>query len=226
MQPYFFPYLGYYQMAAQVDHFIFLDDVQMIRRGYIQRNYILINGSTYRFTLPLQNASQNRSIHQHQLLNKNETFFKTLYTAYHQAPHFNKINNIIKNIFNKSSNLATCCASSIHEVFNYLQIPFRYSFSSSFPSTLKGQERIIELCKQFNAKLYYNPIGGKSIYDGEFFKKNNINLYFFHAEFPSYPQLTKPTTAFIPQLSMIDILMNSSIDEVQSMLKYGITEAA
>lgn len=227
MQPYFFPYLGYYQLAANVDHFIFLDDVKMIQRGYINRNHILLHGAPYRFTLPIKKSSQNRDIHQHYFLENHEDFLKTIYNAYWQAPYFKEINTLIQNILKKSTNVAECCASSIHEVFSYLQTPLSHSFSSSYPSELKAQDRIIDLCKKFKAQAYYNPIGGKTLYEAEKFKKNGIHLYFFHGQYPAYQHNKKyGTPVFLPQLSMIDILMNVSKDDALSMLKMKNIEAA
>lgn len=223
MQPYFFPYLGYYQLAAHVDHFIFLDDVKMIKRGYIQRNHILLHETPYRFTLPIQKSSQNKNINQHFFTDEHEHFLKILHSAYQSAPYFKEINELIQKILKKNSNVAECCKSSIIEVFSYIKQSISHSSSSAFPSHLKSQDRIIDFCKKFEATQYCNPIGGQALYDSIEFNKNGINLCFFDGEYPSYRQNNlSPKKTFIPKLSMIDILMNNSKEEISHMLKMGI----
>jgi len=227
MQPYFFPYLGYYQLAFHVDHFIFLDDVKLIRRGYIQRNHILLHKSPYRFTLPIQKSSQNKNINEHFFINEHEHFLKILHSAYHNAPYFEEINSLIQRILKNNQNVAECCQRSIIEVFSYLQHPISHSVSSAHPSDLKSQDRIIDLCKIFKAKQYYNPIGGQGLYDSATFSKNKIQLCFFNGEYPIYHQHRQSNKEpFIPKLSMIDILMNSSKEDIVHMLKMGNVAAA
>ncbi len=226
MQPYFFPYLGYYQLASHVDQFVFLDDVQMIRRGYIQRNYISLHGTPHRFNLPIKQCSQNKLINQHTFLENHEDFLRLLHNAYHQAPYFNIVHSLIKKILREHSNVAECCAASIYSVFSYLEIPLSYAFSSSHPSQMKSQDRILELCNIFNADTYFNPIGGKELYDTDEFRQKSVQLFFFEGSFPLYKQNSaKSSTEFIPKLSMIDILMHASKEEVKQMLCMGHSKA-
>lgn len=227
MQPYFFPYLGYYQLAAHVDHFVFLDDVQMIRRGYIQRNYIALQGAPHRFSLPIKQCSQNKLINQHAFLENQEDFLRLLHTAYRQAPYFNSAHALIQKILKEHSNVAECCAASIYAVFSHIEKPLSYAFSSIHPSQMKSQDRILDLCNIFNADTYFNPIGGKELYDKNAFRKKNVQLKFFEGSFPLYQQYsTKSSTEFIPKLSMIDILMYASKEEVKQMLYMGHSKAA
>lgn len=89
MQPYFFPYLGYFQMFNAVDKFVLLDDVNFIMRGYINRNSILLNGKAHKFSIPLEKPSQNKLINETKLnfsLKDKENFLKTIQLAYKKAP--------------------------------------------------------------------------------------------------------------------------------------------
>lgn len=94
MQPYLFPYLGYFQLIQAVDKFILLDDVNFIKRGWVNRNRILVNGKDHLFSLPLQRASQFKKINDLKLADYpgwRNRFFKTLTHAYRQASQYEPV---------------------------------------------------------------------------------------------------------------------------------------
>lgn len=223
MQPYFFPYLGYYQLFNHVDHFIFLDDVNFIKKGYINRNHILLNSRPHKFTLAIKNSSQNKKINELFFKNDFNKLKKTIYLNYRKSKNFDAANELIENIFkNQELNVAKLSAQTIISIFNIFKKKLSYSFSSEYPSELKSQERIVSLCKLHGATEYYNPIGGIDLYDPKFFKKNDLNLKFFQGIFPEYYQYgLNSNHAFVPCLSMIDILMNNYDPEIAAMLEKG-----
>lgn len=222
MQPYFFPYLGYYQLAYAVDKFVFFDDVNFINKGWINRNNILVNKSSTLFTIPLIKSSQNSLINEILITPDSKwkiKFFKTLEMAYGKAKYYKDTIDIINNVFeNSKGNLAELTKSSIREVFNYLGLDKNWVDSSSayLNRDLKGQSRIIDICKKENADSYINLIGGKSLYDSKSFEQENIKIHFITNSFTPYKQFSEE---FTPGLSMIDLLMHLSPEDLIKMFR-------
>lgn len=181
MQPYFFPYKGYFDLIASVDKFIFLDDVQYVKRRWINRNIIPApNKKDIIFiTVPIKNVSRETKINQIEIFDKkwSEKHMKTFIHVYGK----NNINNIFKEFYlslNQYFNLSKMLCNSIIWVCDLLGIKKEFYYSSDYPSLLKGQDRIIELCKSFNCTSYTNAYGGKKLYDENIFNENNIQLNF------------------------------------------------
>lgn len=218
MQPYFFPYLGYYQLAQAADDFVFLGEANYIVRGYINRNHILLNGAPHRFTLPIVNASQNRSIQDHQYVDSYSPFFALLTQAYKKAPFFDAVIPIVeKCLRNGLNNVAETNSLSIKEVFAYLGMTKRWHDSASIipKGSLRGQSWIQEICSRLSASRYVNAPGGKDLYDTESFAGKQIELLFLEPVLPPYEQ---HTGFFVSHLSMIDVLMWNSPERILDMV--------
>ena len=221
MQPYFFPYIGYWQLINAVDKFVLLDDVNFIMRGYINRNNILLNGKAHLFSVPLEKPSQNKLINEIRLNFSNkekETFLKTITMAYKKAPYFNSIYPIIERIIKNSQNdLTQYIKFSIEEIKNYLNIKTEIKLSSDIKkdNTLKAQDRILEINKNLRSNIYINAIGGQELYDTQEFKKNGIDLYFIKTKYFKYQQFKNE---FVPNLSIIDVLMFNPIEKIKEIL--------
>ena len=221
MQPYFFPYLGYFQMFSAVDKFVLLDDVNFIMRGYINRNSILLNSKAHLFSIPLEKPSQNKLICETKLNfsdKDRENFLKTIKMAYKKAPFFNDFYPILEEIIlNKEQDLTMYLKYSFQKIREYLSLDTEILLSSEIKkdNTLKAQNRIIEINKKLGAKTYINAIGGQSIYNKEDFIKENIELKFIKMQHYEYKQFKN---VFVPNLSMIDVLMFNSIEEIKKLL--------
>lgn len=222
MQPYFFPYLGYYQMLSAVDKFVLLDDVNFIMRGYINRNSILLNGQAHKFSIPLEKPSQNKLINETKLnfLTKDkENFLKTITMAYKKAPFFNDFYPVLENIVNNDENdLTKYLKYSFEKIKDYLQIDTEILLSSKIEkdNSLRAQDRIIEINKQLASTQYINAIGGQELYNKADFTKNNIQLNFIKMSNIEYKQFNNE---FVPNLSMIDVLMFNSKEKIKELLK-------
>ncbi len=219
MQPYFFPYIGYYQLAYEVEKFVFFDDVNYIKKGYINRNSILMNGVLHQFTIPVVGVSQNKKINEHFYVGDFSQFLEKIIVAYRGAPCFNDVFPMIQEAaLSGSLNVAEKNAASIKLVFDYLDLDRNFSFSSGekSESLLKGQARIISLCKKLNVDEYRNAIGGSDLYSHEEFNKEGINLKFIRTNLKPY---TQNMDGFVPNLSMIDILMWCQKEEVIAKLQ-------
>jgi hypothetical protein len=223
MQPYFFPYIGYFQLIKCVDYFVFYDDVNFIKGGWIQRNRILNSKEVIYISVPLIGASSHKKINEIQI-NLNEIaqskLLKTITYIYGKAPYFNEIMPIIQAvIIDKSTqNLAQIAAKSTIAVANYLSMNTTFFFSSELEFGKKvtdRADRLVEIVNGFKAKKYINPEGGKKLYSKTFFKSNGIELKFIKSRLKEYRQ---HSGEFVPGLSIIDILMNNSKTEVMNLL--------
>jgi WbqC-like protein family len=219
MQPYLFPYLGYYQLAAAVDRWVFYDDVMFIKKGFINRNSILVNGAGYRFTVPITNQSQFRAINDHYAIPPFDGILRIIDHAYEKAPGYSRVFPMVSSVLDgRETNIARIAGASVSAVFDYLGIGIHASWSSAISGHqhLKGQERILAICKTLGASEYVNPIGGVELYDEALFASRGIRLRFHRMRPVSYHQGNVP---FAPNLSMIDVLMHNDPDRVVSLLR-------
>lgn len=224
MQPYLFPYIGYWQLIGAVDKFVLLDDVNYIMRGYINRNSILVNGRPYRFTIPVKKASQERLIMDTQLsftLEEKKKFLSTIRRAYKKAYHYGAVMPLIEEIIgNPEQDLTKFIRFSIEKIMGYLQIETELSVSSQMIKNngLAGADRIIEICRRLGADEYVNPCGGRKLYSRESFIKNDMELYFLdtYSEKIIYDQGKE---GFEPNMSIIDILFWNSVERIKGFLQ-------
>jgi hypothetical protein len=219
MQPYLFPYIGYWQLLNAVDKFVIFDDVNFIKKGYINRNSILVNNNSFLFTLELIGASQNKLINEIAIGKNQKKILKTIETAYKKAPYFKDAFLLVEDILNqKETNLAKFIGYSLKKISNYLEIDTELIYSSDIVKNnqLKAQEKILEICKNLKATHYINAIGGQELYDKTVFESKNIQLNFLKTELQEYKQLKGE---FVPYLSIIDVLMFNSRVEIKQMLQ-------
>lgn len=224
MQPYFFPYIGYFQLINAVDEFVVYDDVNFIKQGWITRNSILVDKKKQNFILQVEGASSFKEIKEITLGKNKKKLIKTIEQEYKKAPFFHLIFPIIKEILlSDESNLSKFLIFSLQKIASYLQIEtvFRISSEIDKNNLLKGQEKVIAICKKLNATNYINAIGGQELYNKEIFNINEITLSFIRTEPIHYTQFDDK---FIPWLSIIDVMMFNSIKEIKNMLnKYELT---
>lgn len=224
MQPYFIPYLGYWQLIKAVDTFIIYDDVNFIRGGgqYINRNNILVNKNKVFFRIEISNISQNKLINETHIDTNNSKYKNKIITiknAYKKAPHFDDIFPLIVKILEfKETNISLFLKNSIDIINNYLGINTEIIFSSSIKkdNSLKAENKILDICKNLNATQYINTIGGQDLYSYSNFKSNNIDLSFIKMNEIRYKQFDNE---FIPNLSIIDVMMFNSKEDIQKMLE-------
>lgn len=227
MQPYFFPYIGYWQLMNLVDKYIIYDDVNYIKGGWINRNRICVNHEAVYFNLYLKAASPNKKINEI-LIDKginNMKNLKRISMAYKSAPYFMETYALMERLLNsKEENLAKFNGNIIKEIAAYLSMNTKISYSSEIEKNgqLKGQDKIIDICKRQGASDYYNAIGGKELYAFENFRKEGIGLHFLKTKDIKYKQFNKK---FIPNLSIIDVLMFNGKSKTKELLEaYEIEE--
>ncbi len=219
MQPYFLPYIGYFQLINAVDKFVIYDNIQFSKNGWINRNRILVNGKDVYITLPLQKASDFLDIDQRNLVGsfvqEKEKILRLINSAYKQAPYFDLVYPLLEKIMsNNESNLFKFIYNSLMVICEYLEIKTEFIISSSVPvnHSLKSQEKVIAICNLLNAQQYINPFGGISLYSRATFQKHNVALNFIETVPFEYAQFSNE---FMPNLSIMDVLMFNSKDKVK-----------
>lgn len=228
MQPYFFPYLGYFQMVQAVDDFVFYDDVMFIKKGWINRNRILMQGNDFLFTVPLEKQSQNKSIRESQVAWGPEfpgKFLSQLESAYKKSPHYEKVMPLIRQLlFQQTTSMADLAGKSIELVWQYLGQKKRFHYSSQMPDNQADgrAERLIHLTKSLGATQYINALNGQTLYDKDFFAAHGVELQFIKPTLEPYTQ--GKSSDFIAGLSIIDVLMWNEPSVILTMLNNYILE--
>lgn len=218
MQPYFFPYIGYFQLINAVDKFVIYDDVNFIKQGWINRNKILSNEKSLLFSLETIGASSFKTINQIYVGNNKKKLLKTFFYAYKKSKYFDVIYPLIEKIFLfQENNLSIFIENSIISISRYLGIQTEFVTSSTLNKNdnLRNQEKIIDICQLLNASKYINSIGGRTLYDKSAFEKNGIELSFLKPIISKYTQFKND---FIPNLSIIDLMMFNSREIIKTKL--------
>ena len=220
MQPYFMPYIGYFQLMKAVDKYVVYDDVNYIKGGWANRNHILINGEKEMFTVTLQKASPNKLFNEIVIGDDFKKLMKTLQMNYSRAINFDQTMVLMERIISfPNKQLAVFIANSFREILSYLSVETEILMSSEIPkdNSLRGKDKIIQICEILGADTYYNAVGGKNLYDQEEFREHGLTLNFVDSLPQVYSQLH--TREFVSGLSMIDVLMNNTKDKVNSLLE-------
>ena len=181
MQPYFMPYIGYFQLMKAVDKYVVYDDVNYIKGGWANRNHILINGEKEMFTVTLQKASQNKLFNEIVIGDDFKKLMKTLQMNYSRAINFDQTMVLMERIISfPNKQLAVFIANSFREILSYLSVETEILMSSEIPkdNSLRGKDKIIQICEILGADTYYNAVGGKNLYDQEEFREHGITLNF------------------------------------------------
>lgn len=224
MQPYLFPYIGYFQLMSAVDEFIVYDNIEFSKKGWINRNRILVNGKDSFITLPVKNDSDYLDVRDRFLADlwpkERRKFLNRITESYRKAPQFEIAYPVIeRSILFEEMNLFKFIFNTLIEIKNYLEIstPFIVSSTVQIDHTLKGEKKVMELCVAKKASSYINPIGGVELYNKENFKSIGVDLHFLKANEIVYPQYDSD---FVPFLSIVDVMMFNKKDKVKDFLKF------
>jgi hypothetical protein len=222
MQPYFLPYIGYFQLINAVDEFVIYDNIEFTKKGWINRNRILANGADSYITLPLKKDSDFLHVNQRFLadtwLQDRKKLLNRITESYRKAPQYLEAFPVIEEcIMHEDRNLFNFILNSIRLITVYLKMDAKITISSSImiDHNLKGGEKVMAICKSMNASTYINPIGGIELYDRDRFKMNQLELQFQKSNNFTYTQFGNE---FIPWLSIIDVMMFNEQDSTQTLL--------
>lgn len=220
MQPYFLPYIGYFQLIAAVDVFIVYDNIKYTKKGWINRNRILHNGKDAMFSLPLKKDSDFRNICERELAAdfNRAKLLNQFKEAYRRAPYFAQVYPLIEGIVrHEDANLFRFLYSAITKICLHLGITteLRISSSLAIDHELKNQEKVLAMCEAVGAGIYVNAIGGLDLYSKDAFSDRGVELEFVRSLPYEYPQLGDE---FVPWLSIVDVMMFNPVGQIQSQL--------
>ncbi|MBE6319856.1 MAG: hypothetical protein E7075_02710 [Bacteroidales bacterium] len=218
MQPYFMPYIGYWQLMATVDMYLVYDDVNYIKGGWVSRNNILLNGQKHMFTITLNGASPNKLFNEITIKDDFKKFSRLIESAYRKAPYYVEISALLEKIYQyEDKSLGIFMLNSFQVVLDYLEIDTKLVLSSTVTkdNKLRGKDKVKHICHLLGADTYYNAIGGRELYDKEDFKADGIDLHFLQTDLVPY---TQSTNKFVSGLSIIDVLMYNGKEDTKKLL--------
>lgn len=218
-QPYFLPYISYWQLINASDAFYIGDDYNYIKHGWISRNRILFQGAPEYFGIEVRGASSFRLINELNVAKTDKSKkMNKLYEAYHKAPYYEIGAGLVEGIFDcREEKLSEFLISSIKTICGYLEIetPIHRTSELKGNNLYKREERIYDMCHRLGADTYINPIGGRELYDVGEFEKRGIRLKFINTGDITYKQFGDP---FVERLSILDVVMFNPKDEIRDML--------
>lgn len=223
MQPYFFPYIGYFQLIKEVDEFVIYDDVNFIKGGWINRNRILLGNEASYLNIPIIGASSFKKINELSIGKDIDFVLNKIRNSYSKAPYFKSVFPFINDLIRYETNsLSHHLANTIIEISNYFDLNTKFILSSQIQkdNNIKGQEKVLSICTIQKAKSYCNAIGGVSMYSKEVFKNNGFDLRFIKTNDIEYKQYGQK---FISNLSIIDVMMFNDTNTIKDYLgKYEL----
>jgi hypothetical protein len=220
MQPYFLPYIGYFQLIGSVDLFIVYDNIKYTKKGWINRNRMLLDGKDAMFSLPLKGGSDSLDVCQRALAESfsREKLLNEFREAYRRAPFFGQTFSLLEKIVRDDrNNLFDYLHHSIVAACEHLGMKTDIRVSSTVPidHTLKGQAKVLALCRAVGAGRYINAIGGIELYSKDAFRNQGIELQFIKARQFVYPQFGAD---FVPWLSIVDVMMFNPLDAIAACI--------
>ena len=223
MQPYFLPYVGYFQLIAAVDTFVVYDTVKYTKKGWINRNRMLRSGQAVTFSLPLRHGSDALDIGEREIAPefRGQTLLAQVRGAYLRAPQFEATYALLEQIMaDEERNLFRFIEQSIRITGEYLGLGAAIMRSSEIRTDagLRGQDRVIATCEAIGASTYVNPIGGMELYSKKAFATYGIELRFLRSHPLEYGQFGSD---FVPQLSILDVLMFNPLQRVREIVRTG-----
>lgn len=223
MQPYFLPYIGYFQLIAAVDVFIVYDNIKYTKKGWINRNRMLRDGEVVTFSLPLKKASDSLDVRERELSADFDPgkLLNQFHSAYRRAPHFDRTWPLIEEILrHEDRNLFGFLHHSILCVCRHLGITTEIRISSEvrIDHGLKNEAKVLALCGAAGADLYVNPIGGMELYAKDRFLAEGVDLKFLKSKEFEYSQFEN---SFVPWLSILDLMMFQEPDSLHDVIATG-----
>jgi WbqC-like protein family len=223
MQPYFLPYIGYFQLIAAVDLFVVYDRIKYTKKGWINRNRMLVNGADAMFSLPLKKDHDALDVVDRTLA---ADFDRTrlcqqIRGAYGRAPCFADTFALVEQIVHHpDNNLFRYIHHSLLALCRHLGIAteIRVSSTVEIPEDAKGQDKVLGLCNALGASTYRNSIGGLELYNAQDFQRAGVTLQFIRARPWEYAQFGQP---FVPWLSILDVLMFNPLEQVRERIRSG-----
>lgn len=225
MQPYVFPYIGYMNLVNASDNFVFYDDVNFIKQGWVNRNRIRLMGEPFRFSIPLKRQSPNVLIKDTEvadLITFTDKFLAQLNSSYKNSPYKSEVLDYVKEVLDgRHVSISEVAIASVELFFTYVGVRKSFHYSSKEFAATRGfekAERLIAITELLQSKNYINAIGGTTLYEKEFFRNKGVNLQFVKPALLPYEHCNGIASNFNAGLSIIDLMMNLSVEEIRMHL--------
>lgn len=220
MQPYFLPYIGYFQLIGAVDLFVVYDNIKYTKKGWINRNRMLLNGSDSTFSLSIKKGSDSLDVRDRELAADFDRgkLLNQFRGAYLRAPHFEQTFHLIEQVVRcPESNLFHFLYNAIVHVCSHLGITTKIIVSSEIgiDHHMQAQDKVLALCQALGATIYLNAVGGVGLYSRETFQEKGVELKFIKSSPVNYRQFDNE---FVPWLSIVDVMMFNPIDAVRKCI--------
>lgn len=221
MQPYFFPYIGYFQLVAAVDSFVFYDDVNFIKGGWINRNRLCLSGNIRYFSVPLSGASPNLKINEiktQPLSTWHKKMVESVRQSYSKAPNFKVAFDLFMDVLQGADDgLSNLAKASVIKTSKALGLTAMFIETSTVyeNSHLGGCARVLDICLKEKAGHYVNLPGGRHLYNPDTFSGKGVQLDFIDPVLRPYGQFDR---SFVPGLSILDVIMFNRFDEAKELL--------
>jgi hypothetical protein len=230
MQPYFFPYLGHFGLIAAVDEWVVFDVTQYTPKTWMNRNRILHPQQGWQYvSVPLVNSSMSIRTHEARVQDsaKVEAGLLGKLSAFRRrAPFHRQVHELVEKAFDCAASDSLCHlnVSALKTVCDYIGTPFSYRVCSEmnleFPQEMGPGDWAPFICEALGATQYINPSSGRALFDSAVFARAGTELMF--AEFEVLAYDTQPFT-FEPHLSILDVLLWNSPDQVNAALRSHLT---
>ena len=218
MQPYFIPYLGYFQLIQKSDTFVIHDDAQYVKQSWINRNQLFIGQAVGYYTIPVSSHSHDSKINTLNLSNQHKKHVQSMFSrfenSYRTAPFFEEAKTIFAEVLEiESTNFVEYIVRGLSVVATALNLDFKPIMSSSLEiePSLRGQEKVIAIAKELKADSYINLPGGRSLYSPREFSNKDLQLFFIE---PNLPDFDLGNKSRIPRMSIIDRIAYCGLDEI------------
>lgn len=180
MQPYFFPYLGYFQLLKAVDLFVFFDCVQFPRRGWVHRNmFTMKNGEVDWLTLPLVKGNRDSTkIMDLKFKNGSREIIQSQFQKTRIGLRLQQETDLNDLICSAEDDVTDYLCSNLEHMSHELgiEVPFMRSSLLKIPSNIKGQNRILLILRELGGSTYVNLSGGANLYFQSDFESRGVNL--------------------------------------------------
>lgn len=224
MQPYFFPYLGYYSLIKKTDEFILFDTVQFIRHGWIERNRILKPVADWQYVaVPLEKKKLSTVIRELEIRNSEDWKDKLIRQLDHyrkRAPFFQETLRVVEDSLSINTNsIVKLNQNILKKTCAYFEIPLNISIFSemnlAIDEVTSPGEWALQIGRALKAEEYFNPTGGMDIFDSDKFDSAGISLRFLGNNLKPYSQKRE---TFEPGLSIIDVMMFNDVESINSLI--------
>lgn len=223
IQSNYIPWKGYFDLINLVDECILFDDMKYTKRDWRNRNKIKTVSGPKWLTIPVQvKGKYFQRIKDTEISNTNwnRKHWETIVHNYSRARYFSEYRAIFEKLYLecKEKLLSSINYRFLTHICSILEITTKITWSMNYRLKEGKTERLIDLCKQAEARTYISGPAARNYIDEEMFEREGIQLrYMDYSDYPEYNQIFPP---FEHQVSIIDLIFNEGPHASKFMKSY------